>query len=53
VPADDAQDNPLLERLDAEDGPRLLALECQLVWATTWMTDANDLIAPRLGMSRK
>ena len=49
-PADDAQGNPLLERLEPADGPKLLALGCQLVWVTTWMTDANDLITPRLGL---
>jgi hypothetical protein len=27
--------NPLLDRLDPEDGRRLLALGCDLVWATT------------------
>lgn len=42
--------NPLLDRLDPADGRRLLALGCQLVWATTWMADANDLVAPRLGL---
>ena len=50
VPADGAQGNPLLERLDPADGPKLLDLGCQLVWATTWTTDANDLITPRLGL---
>lgn len=50
VPAGNAQGNPLLERLDPADGPKLLALGCQLAWATTWMSDANDLIAPRLGL---
>jgi hypothetical protein len=40
----------LLDRLDPADGRRLLALGCQLVWATTWMADANDLVAPRLGL---
>jgi Swiss Army Knife RNA repair-like protein len=50
--ADEAHGNPLLERLDPADGPKLQALGCQLVWATTWMTDANDLIAPRLGLPR-
>ncbi|SRR5258706_817324 len=39
--------NPLLDRLDAGDGRRLLALGCQLVWATTWMADANEVISPR------
>ncbi|GAA2532473.1 hypothetical protein [Pilimelia columellifera] len=48
--ADQASGNPLIDRLDAADGPRLLALGCQLVWATTWMADANDIIAPRLGL---
>jgi hypothetical protein len=50
VPAGDASGNPLLDRLDPADGRRLLALGCQLVWATTWMADANDLVAPRLGL---
>lgn len=49
VSADDTG-NPLLGRLDPADGRRLLALGCQLVWATTWMADANDLVAPRLGL---
>jgi hypothetical protein len=42
--------NPLLVRLDPDDGPRLLALRCELVWATTWMAEANEVIAPRLGL---
>jgi hypothetical protein len=42
--------NPLLDRLDPDDGRRLLALGCRLVWATTWGTDANEVIAPRLGL---
>jgi HAD domain in Swiss Army Knife RNA repair proteins len=50
VPADDASGNPLLDRLDPADGSRLRALGCRLVWATTWMADANDLVAPRLGL---
>jgi len=28
----------------------LLALDCQLVWATAWMADANEIISPRLGL---
>ena len=52
APADDASGNPLLDRLDRADGGRLLALGCRLVWATTWMSDANDLIAPRLGLPK-
>jgi len=42
--------NPLLARLRPEDGPRLLALGCDLVWATTWMADANEVVGPRLGL---
>jgi hypothetical protein len=42
--------NPLLDRLNPEDGRRLLALGCELVWATTWMADANEVISPRLGL---
>ncbi|MFB7058759.1 hypothetical protein ACFCXT_37255 [Streptomyces vinaceus] len=42
--------NPLLARLDPSLGPRLLALPCELVWATTWMADANAWVAPRIGL---
>jgi hypothetical protein len=42
--------NPLLDRLDPEDGRRLLSLDCHLVWATTWMAEANAVIAPLLGL---
>lgn len=42
--------NPLLTRVDPAHGPRLAALPCELVWATTWMADANDSLAPRLGL---
>jgi hypothetical protein len=42
--------NPLLARLDPAHGPRLSALPCDLVWATTWLSDANDQIAPLLGL---
>lgn len=48
----DGTGNPLLERLDPDDGPRLLALGWPLVWATTWMHDANDAVSPRLGLPR-
>ncbi len=27
-----------------------MALPCTLVWATTWMSDANECIAPWLGL---
>ncbi|MBF5033111.1 MULTISPECIES: HAD domain-containing protein [unclassified Micromonospora] len=42
--------NPLLAGLDAGHGRRLAALPCDLVWATTWMHDANEVLAPRLGL---
>jgi hypothetical protein len=42
--------NPLLDRLDPNDGRKLLELGCQLVWATTWTADANEVISPRLGL---
>ncbi|GGS52753.1 HAD domain-containing protein [Actinokineospora fastidiosa] len=47
-PADSA--NPLLNRIDPGLGPPLLALGCTLVWATTWMADANERVAPVLGL---
>ncbi|MFJ4579541.1 HAD domain-containing protein [Streptomyces echinatus] len=46
------QANPLLDRLDPGIGSRLLALGCHLVWATTWMEDANEAVAPRLGLPK-
>ncbi|MCM2423668.1 HAD domain-containing protein [Streptomyces sp. RKAG293] len=42
--------HPLLARINPEYGPRLAALPCDLVWATTWMADANECIAPLLGL---
>ncbi|MET8095675.1 HAD domain-containing protein [Streptomyces sp. NPDC005236] len=44
--------NPLLGRLDPTVGPRLKTLGCELVWATTWMEEANESIAPRIGLPR-
>ncbi|MFG2616193.1 HAD domain-containing protein [Streptomyces sp. NPDC048507] len=49
-PAGDATGHPLLARLDPAHGPRLLALPCELVWATTWGDEANEVIAPRIGL---
>ncbi|MEU3407991.1 HAD domain-containing protein [Streptomyces sp. NPDC006670] len=46
----DPADNPLLARLDPAVGPRLLALRCELVWATTWGPEANEAVAPRIGL---
>ncbi|MFJ2767298.1 HAD domain-containing protein [Streptomyces sp. NPDC087300] len=45
-----ADANPLITRLDPSLGARLLALPCTLVWATTWMSDANEYLAPWLGL---
>ncbi|BCB79607.1 HAD domain-containing protein [Phytohabitans flavus] len=42
--------NPLLDRLDPADGERLLALPGELVWASTWMAAANEIVASRLGL---
>ncbi|MFF0787951.1 hypothetical protein [Streptomyces spiralis] len=46
------QGNPLLGRLDPDLGQRLTALGCDLVWASTWMEEANGAVAPRIGLSR-
>lgn len=43
-------ENPLLARINPAHGRRLMALPCELVWATTWMAEANETIAPRLGL---
>lgn len=48
--AADGTGNPLLDRLDPADGGRLLALAGELVWASTWMAEANEVGAPRLGL---
>ncbi|GAA2258310.1 HAD domain-containing protein [Actinomadura luteofluorescens] len=47
-----ADENPLLSRIDPRHGKRLMALKCELVWATSWMDDANDYIAPCLGLAQ-
>ena len=44
---------PHLARLRLDAGPRLAGLPCTLVWATTWLEDANTEIAPRLGLCWK
>ncbi|MFI6277799.1 HAD domain-containing protein [Streptomyces sp. NPDC050988] len=43
-------ENPLLARINPAHGPRLMALPCEPVWATTWMAEANETVAPRLGL---
>jgi len=42
--------NPLLTRIDPSVGHRLAVLCYELVWATTWGEDANECIAPRIGL---
>jgi hypothetical protein len=29
-----------------------MALGCDLVWATTWMNEANECVSPRIGLSQ-
>lgn len=43
--------DPLLGRLDASLGRLLAALPAQVVWATTWESEANTTIAPLLGLA--
>lgn len=45
-----AAGNPLLGRLDPQHGGRLWALPGDLVWATTWMAEANTVVGRRLGL---
>ncbi|MFD8081948.1 HAD domain-containing protein [Kitasatospora sp. NPDC059722] len=45
-----ADANPLLSRINPEHGRWLAALPCDVVWATTWMADANECLAPLLGL---
>ena len=40
----------MIVRLNPEHGRRLLALPCDLIWATAWMDDANEWIGPRIGL---
>ncbi|THA75560.1 hypothetical protein E6R60_15880 [Streptomyces sp. A0642] len=49
-PSAAAGGNPLLDRIDPALGPRLAALACEPVWATTWGEEANAVVAPRLGL---
>ncbi|MFD7157785.1 hypothetical protein ACFV9C_24505 [Kribbella sp. NPDC059898] len=42
--------DPAGRHLVAGVGPRLAALPCELVWATTWGEDANLELAPLLGL---
>jgi hypothetical protein len=45
-----AGSDPVATRIDSRHGPRLAVLRCELVWATTWMDSANEVIAPALGL---
>ncbi|MFF9038827.1 hypothetical protein ACF090_25535 [Streptomyces sp. NPDC014892] len=44
--------NPQLAKIDRAHGLRLLRLTCEPMWATAWMDDANEVIAPLLGLPR-
>jgi hypothetical protein len=46
----EASGNPLLDRLDPADGRRLRELGGELVWATTWMAEANEVVSAALGL---
>jgi hypothetical protein len=41
-----------LSRINLALGPRLLALPVELMWATGWRHEANDVISPLLGFPR-
>ena len=45
-----AASNPHLSRVDRNLGPLLSGLGCELMWATAWMQEANEVIAPLLGL---
>ena len=42
--------HPLRVWLNPSHGPSLLGLGFDLVWATTWEAEANELIGPRIGL---
>ncbi|WP_405944290.1 HAD domain-containing protein [Streptomyces sp. NBC_00932] len=44
--------HPLLARVDPALRPRLMGLPCELVWATTWEAEANECLAPLLGLEQ-
>ncbi|WP_030667949.1 HAD domain-containing protein [Streptomyces cellulosae] len=46
------QGNPLLKRLDPGIGARLMALGCHLIWASTWKEEANETVAPLIGLPK-
>ncbi|MFJ3406364.1 HAD domain-containing protein [Promicromonospora sp. NPDC090134] len=49
-PEDPNAPRPELDLIDPALGPLLLSLGCDAVWATAWMGDANEVIAPRVGL---
>ena len=46
----DKRVKPLRIWLNPDHGPALAALPFELVWATTWEEEANDFVAPVLGL---
>lgn len=48
--AGDTGGHPLLGRVDPRLGAELPPLGCELVWASTWMDDANPVVGPWLGL---
>jgi hypothetical protein len=42
--------SPNLNRINLALGPRLLAMPVELMWATGWMHEANNVISPLLGL---
>ncbi|MEU9338683.1 hypothetical protein AB0D49_36960 [Streptomyces sp. NPDC048290] len=50
VPHQNGGSRPLRVWLNPAHGPALLALDYDLIWATTWMNLANRWIAPILGL---
>ncbi|WP_406140750.1 hypothetical protein [Streptomyces sp. NBC_01089] len=50
TPGSRAHRRGLRVRLHPEHGARLTALPFELAWATTWMHQANEMIAPVIGL---
>jgi hypothetical protein len=42
--------NPRLATMSPDHGAALLALGCEIRWATAWRADANTVIAPLVGL---
>lgn len=41
-----------MRRLDPGIGARLVSLGCPLIWASTWGEEANEAVAPRIGLPK-